>query len=77
VSDFFASPENLCFAGGVLENPLTDSFQPTLLGTEIIFEEADAEGMITDENECEILIESDLFTGWMSKALFWELSGAE
>lgn len=52
-------------------------FQPTLLGTEIVFEEADAKGMITDENECEVFIESSLFTGWMSKALFWELSGAE
>jgi hypothetical protein len=52
-------------------------FQPTLLGTAIVFEEEDAQGMITDENECEIFVESSLFTGWMSKALFWELSGAE
>ena len=53
------------------------AYQPTLLGTEIIFEEGDAPGMITDENLCEVFVESDLFTGWMSKALFWELSGAE
>ncbi len=52
-------------------------FQPSLLGTPIIFEEDDTEGMITDENECEVFIQSDLFTGWMSKALFWDLSGAE
>jgi hypothetical protein len=54
-----------------------DNFQPVLLGTEIVFEEADVVGMITDENDCEVFIESSLFTGWMSKALFWELSGAE
>lgn len=51
--------------------------QPTLLGTELTFEEGDISGMITDENPCEIFVESDLFTGWMSKAVFWELSGAE
>lgn len=55
----------------------SESFQPTLLGTQVVFEESDAEGMITDENDCEIFIQSDVFTGWMSKALFWELSGAE
>jgi hypothetical protein len=54
-----------------------ESFQPTLLGTMIVFEEGDTPGMITDENACEVFIESDLFTGWTSKALFWELSGAE
>jgi hypothetical protein len=53
------------------------NFQPTLLGTEIIFEEGDVAGMITDENECEVFIESDQFTGWTSKAIFWELSGVE
>jgi hypothetical protein len=61
----------------VVKNRPNDSFQPTLLGTEIVFEEAEARGMITDENECEVFVESDLFTGWMSKALFWELSGTE
>lgn len=53
------------------------SFQPTLLGTELVFEEGDSKGMITDETECEIFVESALFTGWISKALFWELSGAD
>ena len=52
-------------------------FQPTLLGTELVFEEADHIGMITDENECEIFIESSLFTGWMSKPVFWDQSGQE
>jgi hypothetical protein len=52
-------------------------FRPTLLGTEIIFEENDAIGMITDENECEVFIESELFTGWMSKAMFWDQCGEE
>lgn len=33
--------------------------------------------MITDENQCEIYVESPLFTGWMSKAVFWDLSGNE
>jgi hypothetical protein len=52
-------------------------FRPTLLGTEIVFEEDDTKGMITDETLCEIYIESALFTGWMSKALFWTLCGSE
>lgn len=52
-------------------------FRPALLGTQILFEEDDAEGMITDENQCEIYVESPLFTGWMSKAVFWDLSGNE
>lgn len=52
-------------------------FQPVLLGTEIVFEDNDTPGMITDENECEIYVESELFTGWMSKAVFWELSGSD
>jgi hypothetical protein len=55
----------------------TENFQPVLLGTMIVFEEGDTPGMITDENASEVFIESDLFTGWTSKALFWELSGAE
>lgn len=52
-------------------------FRPTLLGTEIVFEEDDTKGMITDETICEIYIESTLFTGWMSKASFWTLCGGE
>lgn len=52
-------------------------FRPTLLGTAIVFEEEDSEGMITDENECEIYVESSLFTGWISKAVFWDVCGAE
>lgn len=51
-------------------------FQPTMLGTTIIFQD-EGEGMITDENESEIFIESDFFTGWMSKADYWELLGVE
>lgn len=54
-----------------------NSFRPSLLGTEIVFEEGDCEGMITDENECDIFVESSLFTGWIPKAMFWELSGAD
>ena len=64
-------------------NPIesTDSFQPTLLGTPIAFQAEgsgiEGTGMITDENETEIYIESDFFTGWMSKAAFWEALGVE
>lgn len=58
-------------------DPKASHFQPVLLGTMIVFEEGDTPGMITDETMCEVFIESDLFTGWTSKALFWELSGAE
>jgi hypothetical protein len=51
------------------------AFQPTMLGTEVRFEDGET-GMITDERETELLIESDFFTGWMTKAEFWEaLSG--
>ena len=57
--------------------PYAGGFQPVLLGTELVFEEEDVKGMITDENESEVFVESSLFTGWMSKATFWELSGAE
>lgn len=52
-------------------------YRPTLLGTSLVFEEGDTPGMITDETECYVFIESELFTGWTSKALFWELSGLE
>lgn len=51
-------------------------FQPKLLGTQIVFQD-EGDGMITDENESEIYIESSFFTGWMSKAEFWELIGVE
>ena len=51
-------------------------FLPTLLGTVIRFQDA-GEGMITDETETEIFIQSDFFTGWMSKAEFWELLGVD
>jgi hypothetical protein len=54
-----------------------DNFKPILLGTEIVFEDDETTGMITDETECDVFVESPGFTGWMSKALFWELSGAE
>jgi hypothetical protein len=52
------------------------SFQPTLLGSPILFQD-EGMGMITDENETEIYIESDFFTGWMLKAEFWELLGTD
>jgi hypothetical protein len=52
-------------------------FQPTLLGTRVLFEDEAHSGMITDETESEIYIESDFFTGWMSKAEFWEALGVE
>jgi len=51
-------------------------FQPTLLGTTVVFQDA-GQGMITDEDETDIFIESDVFTGWMSKAEFWEALGVE
>lgn len=48
-------------------------FQTTLLGTEVVFEEGDTPGMITDETETAIYVESDFFTGWMTK---WEFLDA-
>ena len=51
-------------------------FQPTLQGTTVVFQDA-GQGMITDEDETDIFIESDVFTGWMSKAEFWEALGVE
>ncbi|MEY2510125.1 MAG: hypothetical protein QOE26_888 [Verrucomicrobiota bacterium] len=56
-------------------NP-NQEFQPTLLGTPVIFQ-GEGSGMITDENETEIYIESDFFTGWMLKAEYWELLGTD
>jgi hypothetical protein len=55
---------------------LNQVFQPTLLGTPIVFQN-EGEGMITDENETDIYIESEFFTGWMLKAEFWELLGTD
>lgn len=54
----------------------SESFQPTLLGMQIAFQD-EGIGMITDENETEIFIESGFFTGWMSKAEFYEALGVE
>jgi hypothetical protein len=55
----------------------TMTFQPTLLGTELIFEHDEEEGMIEDEDECRVFIRSPIFTGWVSKALFYEYAGFE
>jgi len=52
---------------------MTEDFQPSLLGTAIVFEEGDTEGMITDETESAVFIESSLFTGWIPKATFFAL----
>jgi hypothetical protein len=52
------------------------AFQPTMLGMRVRFQD-EGDGMITDENETEIFIESDFFTGWMSKPEFFELLGIE
>jgi hypothetical protein len=56
-----------------LEN---SDFQPTLLGTPVFFQD-EGSGIITDENETEIFIHSEVFTGWMSKPEFFELRGVE
>jgi hypothetical protein len=55
---------------------LLHDFQPTMLGSIVRFEEG-LPGMITDESRTDIFIESDVFTGWMSKAEFWEALGIE
>lgn len=47
-----------------------------MLGTVVVFQD-EGSGMITDETECEIYIESDFFTGWMSKADYFDLLGFE
>jgi hypothetical protein len=59
-----------------METTETPFFQPTLLGTWVAFQD-EGLGMITDENECEVFIESRFFTGWMSKAEFYESIGVE
>ncbi len=59
-----------------LKRSPSPEFQPTLLGTPVVFQD-EGTGMITDENETEIFIESDFFTGWMLKAEFWELLGTD
>jgi len=56
--------------------PIDERFQPTLLGTRVAFQDESA-GMITDENESEIYIESAFFSGWMTKAEFYEALGVE
>jgi hypothetical protein len=54
-----------------------EMFQPTLLGTPVVFQDEGLPGMITDETESDVYIESDFFTGWMSKPEFWEALGVE
>jgi hypothetical protein len=58
------------------ESHAGSTFQPTLLGTVITFGD-EGKGMITDETETEVFIESAFFTGWMSKAELWEALGVE
>jgi hypothetical protein len=53
------------------------TFQPTMLGTIVYFEDEDDAGMITDENDDDIYIEHPFFTGWMAKTTYWELLGIE
>lgn len=57
--------------------PELQGFQPTLLGTQVLFEGEGHPGMITDESETDIFIESDFFTGWMPKPEFFDLLGIE
>lgn len=59
-----------------MSNENTPEFQPTLLGTTVSLG-GEATGMVTDETETSIFIESDFFTGWMSKPEFWESLGIE
>jgi hypothetical protein len=60
----------------VIDDEKTSFFQPTMLGMIVKFQDA-GQGMITDENESEIYIESEFFTGWMSKPDFWEALGVD
>ena len=55
---------------------MPDEFQPSLLGTEIAFQN-EGKGMITNETATDIYIESKFFTGWMSKPEFWASLGTE
>lgn len=48
-----------------------------MLGQTFAFEGEECEAMITDENEFAIFVESSFFTGWMSKADFWDSLGYE
>ncbi|HVT74380.1 MAG TPA: hypothetical protein VHD61_14685 [Lacunisphaera sp.] len=57
--------------------PELNGFQPTMLGTQVLFEGDDRPGMITNETETDIYIESDFFTGWMSKPEFFDLLGID
>jgi hypothetical protein len=64
---------DLIWKPGSQEENMNDQFQPTLLGTVVSFEESEfADGMITDETPDKIFIESDFFTGWMTKKEFEE-----
>lgn len=47
-----------------------------LKGMIVAFQD-ECEGVIKEENEDSILIESSFFTGWMSKVEFWEMWGTE
>jgi hypothetical protein len=49
-----------------------DMFQPTLLGTEFVDEDG-RDGMVTDETEDSVYLESPLFTGWANKESFFAL----
>jgi hypothetical protein len=51
-------------------------FQPTLLGMIVRIQDAGV-GMVTNETPTDLFIESDGFTGWISKAEFWEAWGVE
>jgi ribosomal protein L31 len=56
---------------------MTTDFQPTMLGTLVYFDQEAGKGMITDETVDEIYIEHPFFTGWMSKAEYFESLGVE
>lgn len=45
-----------------------------MLGQIVHFED-EGSGMITDETLTDIFVESDFYTGWMSKAEFFEALG--
>ena len=48
-----------------------------LKGLKFSFQDECDDGEILEENEDSILIRSSFFTGWMSKAEFWEMWGTE
>jgi len=45
-------------------------------GRDVEFQD-EGSGIITDENDDSIYIESEFFTGWMLKAEYYELLGVE